>query len=166
MLILVVNSGQLIPSASEKPDINLYTEFTENIELGVESEAENCAIVSEEETVYQDKQIVGEINTVRSDSSCEMLVEADLMPEVSILKCKVFQRSESENLKTEFSEKPGAELRRSESDVCPKSERSGESKAEIVEELSNEEFQRAIEAYIEKQLMFHKQEQYSIVPHI
>lgn len=110
--------------------------------------------------------IVGEIFTVDSKLSSHSIAQVKLQPEYSILHKKVLRRSQTENLKTEISEKPGRELRRSESEMSPKSERSGESTAEIVEELSNEEFQRAIEAYIEKQLMFHKQEKFPIGPHI
>lgn len=144
----------------------MYSEYANNIEISDNSNAENSSDVSEEEVVYQDKEIIGEINTVESKSCSDSIAEVKLQPEYSILDEKVLRRSQSDNSKTEISEKPGRELRRSESEMCTKNERSGESTAEIVEELSNEEFQRAIEAYIEKQLMFHKQEKFSIVPHV
>lgn len=169
VLTLLVKSGQLSTSSgyTEKSDTSLYTEFTKDVHFSVHSNAENCSAVSEEEEiVYQDKQIVGEIFTVDSKLSSHSIAQVKLQPEYSILHKKVLRRSQTENLKTEISEKPGRELRRSESEMSPKSERSGESTAEIVEELSNEEFQRAIEAYIEKQLMFHKQEKFPIGPHI
>lgn len=169
VLTLLVKFGQFTTSSSslsEKSDTNLYSEFTNNIKISADSNAENCSAGSEEEVVYQDKEIVGEINTVDSKSCSESIAEVNLQPEYSILDQKVLHRSQSEDLKPEISEKPLAELRRSESEMCSKNERSGESTGEIVEELSNEEFQRAIEAYIEKQLMFHKQEKFSIVPHV
>ncbi|KAL8118053.1 uncharacterized protein LOC141689899 [Apium graveolens] len=169
VLTLLIKSGQFTSSSSftEKSDTNPYSEFTNNIEINDNLKAENQSAVSEEEVVYQDKEIVGEINTVESKSCYESIAEVKLQPgELSIVDQKVLHRSQSENLKPDISEKPGKELRRSESEMCPKNERSGESTAEIVEELSNEEFQRAIEAYIEKQLMFHKQEKFSIVPHV
>lgn len=160
VLTLVVKSGQL---NTEKSVLNLYKEFTKDIEISVNSNAENRSAVSEEEEiVYQDKQIVGEINTLDSKSCSDSITQVNLqLPDYTILEQKVLQRSQSENLKAE---KPGGELRRSESETSPKSETSGKRTAEIVEELSNEEFQRAVEAYIEKQLMFHKQEKFSIVP--
>ncbi|KAK1363552.1 putative TRNA--methyltransferase non-catalytic subunit trm6MTase subunit trm6 [Heracleum sosnowskyi] len=169
VLTLLVKSGQFTtksPSSTEKSDTNLYSEFTNNIEISANSDAENHSVVSEEEVVYQDKEIVGEINTVESKLCSDSIAEVKLQPENSILDEKVLHRSQSEDSKTEIWEKPGKELRQSEGEMCPKNETSGKSKAEIVEELSNEEFQRAIEAYIEKQLMFHKQEKFSIVPHV
>lgn len=164
VLTLLLKSGQFTTNSSS--EANQYSEFTNNIEISANSNAENGSAVSEEEVVYQDKEIVGEINIADSESCSDLVTQVNLQPECSVLDQKVLHRSQSDNSKTEISEKPGRELRRSGSEMCPKNERSGESTAEIVEELSNEEFQRAIEAYIEKQLMFHKQERFSIVPHV
>ncbi|KAK1373485.1 putative Phosphatidic acid phosphatase family protein [Heracleum sosnowskyi] len=159
VLMLLARSGKL--AASKKLDTDIFEDYAKKIDISVNLEPKNCSKESEKEVVYQDKRIIGEINTVTCDSS----VEGALVPEL-VLKQKVLGRSKSENLKVDILKKACRKLRRSETQISRKTDRSDETLAECVEELSNEEFQRTIEAFIEKQLRFHKEEKFAIVTHI
>lgn len=92
--------------------------------------------------------------------------ELALVNSVSVSDQKVYKRSRSEELKREILEEKVStrKLRRSETEkLVAESGRSGETKAEVVDKLSNEEFQRTIEAFIAKQVRFHKEEKLSIL---
>ncbi|PPS10144.1 hypothetical protein GOBAR_AA10511 [Gossypium barbadense] len=117
--------------------------------------------VSQEEIVYQDKEIISEVNT--STRKCEDM-EPELEPEsdsdFEADNPRVYRRSKSEKLEREKVKK---ELRRSESEKkCRKIENMDE-KLFPEDDLSNEEFQRAIEDFIAKQLRFRREESLSIV---
>lgn len=159
VITLLAKSGKL--TASGKPDTDTFEEVAKKIESIVNLEPENCAKESEKELVYQDKRIMDEINTV----TCDSFVQGALVPEL-LLDQKVLRRSQSENFKVDALKKACGKLRRSETEISRKTERSNQTLAECVEELSNEEFQRTIEAFIEKQLRFHKDEKFAIVSHI
>ncbi|XP_042018974.1 uncharacterized protein LOC121766796 [Salvia splendens] len=97
-----------------------------------------------EEIVYEDKQTIFEVTRGRAH-----------------------RRSRSANFRREKSggncEK---QLRRSETELRRRVEEKKEAAAaEVVDELSNEDFQRAIEAFIAKQIKFHQDEKLTIVLH-
>lgn len=102
-----------------------------------------------EEIVYQDKQTILEVTRV-----------------------KVHRRSQSENFRRKkvLEEDKncgsrGKQLRRSETERQRRVEEVAAKNAEMVDELSNEEFHRAIEAFIAKQIKFHQEEKLAIVLH-
>lgn len=154
VLTLLANSGQLITGQSSaviKSETNHYLEFTKNIENRIKLESDNCHSVPEpEEIVYQDKQIIT-VTSARNHNTNELTLVTDQI---------VFRRSQSETLSNniENSEKPCGKLQRSETEICRDFASSGGSSVELVDELSNEEFQRTIEAFIAKQLRSHKKE--------
>lgn len=115
--------------------------------------------VSQEEIVYQDKEIISEVNT--STRECEdMEPEPESDTDFEADNPRVYRRSKSEKLEREKVEK---ELRRSESEKeCRKIENIDENLFPG-DDLSNEEFQRAIEDFIAKQLRFRREESLSIV---
>lgn len=159
VLTLLAKSGLLTAQSSA----NLCDEFTRNIENSIKLEPDNCPPLPEpEEIIYQDKQIICGMNTVTSAPNYDA-IELTLVADQSVSDQKVYRRSQSENLKGEDSEKPCGKLRRSETEKFLGIERSGAETLELVDKLSNEEFQRTIEAFIAKQLRFHKEEKLAIV---
>ncbi|KAH0971207.1 hypothetical protein GBA52_023363 [Prunus armeniaca] len=112
----------------------------------------------EEEVVYQDKQIVSEVNS--ADPKADTDSASDSESEFP----KIIRRTRSEK----FEREPKTEkLRRSETEIGRKIISAGEDyppeNMEAEDNLSNEEFQRTIEAFIEKQLKFRHQESLAIV---
>ncbi|KAL0448315.1 UNVERIFIED_CONTAM: hypothetical protein Slati_1387900 [Sesamum latifolium] len=106
---------------------------------------------AEEIVTFQDKQTVLEVTKVnvhrRSQSTSEMM---------------------STNLEQDCNNSCsscGKQLRRSETERRRRVEEVATERAEVVDELSNEEFQRAIEAFIAKQIKFHEEEKLAIVLH-
>ncbi|KAI3461935.1 hypothetical protein Pfo_018598 [Paulownia fortunei] len=104
-----------------------------------------------EEVVFQDKQTIFEVTKV-----------------------KALKRSQSENLRRgkgleeDNCSSCGKQLQRSETEKLRRVADGGEvalEAVEMVDELSNEEFQSAIEAFIAKQIKFHQQEKLAIVLH-
>ncbi|KAL2236312.1 uncharacterized protein LOC105165865 [Sesamum indicum] len=89
-----------------------------------------------------------------------------------VTKVKVHRRSQSsETMSTSKQDynnpcsSCGKQLRRSETERRLRVEEVAAERAEVVDELSNEEFQRAIEAFIAKQIKFHEEEKLAIVLH-
>lgn len=80
----------------------------------------------------------------------EEVVYQDKETILEVTKVRVHRRSQSENFRRKGSAK---ELRRSET----------ERRRRVVEEQSNEEFQRSIEEFIAKQVKFHQEEKLAIV---
>lgn len=131
-----------------EPD--LYADFMNRSETNVNSRLETSPVPEPERIVYQDKSnLSGLENTETIDAAFSE---------------KVLRRSQSEKMKVVCSEKKGRKLRRSETERCQKLVRSGDKiSPEVVDELSNEEFQRTIEAFIAKQVKFHHEEKFAIV---
>ncbi|KAK4417433.1 hypothetical protein Salat_2568900 [Sesamum alatum] len=111
---------------------------------------------AEEIVTFQDKQTVLEVTKVkvhRRSQSSEMLRREMISTTL-----------EQDNNNSCSS--CGKQLQRSETDRRRRVEEvvaAAESAAEVVDELSNEEFQRAIEAFIAKQIKFHEEEKLAIV---
>lgn len=112
----------------------------------------------EEEVVYQDKQIISEVNS--ADPQADTDSASDSESEFP----KIIRRTRSEKFERE---PKTAKLRRSETEIGRKIMSAGEDcppeNMETEDNLSNEEFQRTIEAFIEKQLKFRHQESLAIV---
>lgn len=120
--------------------MEFYEEFIKNSDDSTQFSQECVSQAPEpEEILYQDKQSIYEVRT------------------------NIDRRSQSEtwkkeeNLSEDICEK---QLRPSETDKCRKVVNPGEVLDEtvVVDELSNEEFQRAIEDFIAKQIKFHQEE--------
>ncbi|EYU31189.1 hypothetical protein MIMGU_mgv1a021308mg [Erythranthe guttata] len=118
-------------------------EFIDNSDAGAGDDAGMSR--PEEIVVYQDKQTILEV-------------------------VRVHRRSQSsENLRVSDAGGCEKQLRRSETEkqrkVVVEETAAAEENVEVVDELSNEEFQRAIDAFIAKQIKFRQQEKLAIVPH-
>ncbi|KAL8047376.1 hypothetical protein ABFX02_08G237200 [Erythranthe guttata] len=112
-------------------------EFIDNSDAGAGDDAGMSR--PEEIVVYQDKQTILEV-------------------------VRVHRRSQSsENLRVSDAGGCEKQLRRSETEKQRRV--AAEENEEVVDEMSNEEFQRAIDAFIAKQIKFRQQEKLAIVPH-
>ncbi|XWS42091.1 hypothetical protein CRYUN_Cryun17cG0138900 [Craigia yunnanensis] len=153
IVTLFAKSG--IFSAVNNADSKLYEEIIKNAENRSKSE-------SQEEIVYQDKEIISEVNTCTPTCE-EMEPESESDSDAKVDNPRVYRRSMSEKLAVRKSEEEvKKELRRSETEKCRKIENIDE-KLFPEDELSNEEFQRTIEDFIAKQLRFRREESMPIV---
>ncbi|KAK8717577.1 hypothetical protein V6N13_044838 [Hibiscus sabdariffa] len=155
IVTLIAKSG--IFSSVSSADSKIYDEITKIAENRSRSE-------TQEEIVYQDKEIISEPNT--NTLKCEEMgpeCESESDSDAEMDNPRVYRRSKSEKLpirKTE--EQVTKELRRTETEKHRKIENINE---ELFpqDELSNEEFQRTIEDFIAKELRFRREESLSIV---
>lgn len=153
VITLLAKSGRT--RAVDNAETDLYEEFIKTSHNG----PGNPPPVPEPEAiVYDDKEIV--ISEVISVDPKRNEVAID---DVRVSDFKIFERSKSEKLTRRGWEKPCGKLRRSETEKFRRVVDSGEDPAGVVEELSNEEFQRTIEEFIAKQVKFHKEEKLAIV---
>lgn len=175
VLTLVVKSGHLagIPSTVDNAGTDLYDDIVNNVTEDVPP------VLKHEEIVYQDKRIISEVNSkpITSYYCNENEIKAGesmkkpLANSVPDLDPKIYRRSQSENLmNTEpnlESDKLYVKLKRSETEIgrrkldTPAEEEAADN---IVDELSNEEFQKRIEGFIARQVRFHQEEKLAIVP--
>lgn len=129
-------------------------------------------ISSPDEIEFEDKQTIFEASRAAGKTGDSYASEVSVTGKPSEMK-KAYSRSQSENfdLKREFveeEENSRGKLRRSETEKCRKVANPGEVPAETVytfDKLSNEEFQQTIEAFIAKQINFHREEKLAIVLH-
>ncbi|KAL6273980.1 hypothetical protein ACE6H2_024672 [Prunus campanulata] len=164
---LVFKSRHVAPAHNHDDAIEakLYEELIENGGGGSGSSSKSqfgddviSGVKEEEEVVYQDKQIVSEVNS--ADPKADTDSTSDSESEFP----KIIRRTRSEKFERE---PKTAKLRRSETEIGRNIMRAGEDyppeNMEEEDNLSNEEFQRTIEAFIEKQLKFRHQESLAIV---
>ncbi|KAL2552799.1 hypothetical protein Fot_06418 [Forsythia ovata] len=160
VLTLLFQSGFLFPQCSQinnETKGDLYEGFIINSDYCTNLAHEIPFLVHEQEDiVYQDKQTIFEEKKVGQNMK---FVEG----------LKVHRRSQSESSKKKKSLEVDNfmnQLRRSKTEKCWKVINSGKTPAEtvfVVDEMSNEEFQRAIEDFIAKQIKFHREEKLSVV---
>ncbi|KAG8389927.1 hypothetical protein BUALT_Bualt01G0029800 [Buddleja alternifolia] len=107
--------------------------------------------------VDEEKQIA--VRAAETETETKAILQCDDVAaaiEKATRQIKRFQRTQSEKLKQEIAVKPRRELRRSETESCRRTVSSGESRpaasleAAEMETLSNEEFQRTVDAFIDK----------------
>ncbi|XP_059294794.1 uncharacterized protein LOC132047831 [Lycium ferocissimum] len=118
--------------------------------------AGKCSPAPVEETDYQDKQTILEVN---NDKKTETATEKAFCSQIPRrTKSEKFERGSNNN----------KEIHGSETEKCRKNDNSGDSSKKVnypVDELSNEEFQKAIEDFIARQIKFHQEEKLAIVLH-
>ncbi|KAK9066876.1 hypothetical protein SSX86_014199 [Deinandra increscens subsp. villosa] len=176
VLTLVVKSGQLTGNFSvvDVAGTDLYEEIVNNV-----TESDLPPVLEPEEViVYQDKRIVTEsiAKTVstncRGESEIQISETTKQKPSgdsvIPDLDLKSYRRSQSENLmKRECvveADEVSGKLKRSETEIVRRTD-DAPAAENVVDELSNEEFQRRIEGFIARQVRFHQEEKLSIVPH-
>ncbi|XP_023748279.1 uncharacterized protein LOC111896541 [Lactuca sativa] len=161
VLTLVVKSGHLTGAntAVDNAGTDLYEDIVNNVS------DDDPPVLKHEEIVYQDKRIISEVNT--KPITGEIKVSESSANSIPDLDPKIYRRSQSENL---MKREPFLEteilnwkLKRSETEI---GRRKVDSPVDnVVDELSNEEFQKKIEGFIAKQVRFHQEEKLAIVPH-
>ncbi|CAN6802858.1 unnamed protein product [Brassica oleracea] len=135
--------------------------------------------IPEETTVYVDKQMIGtETDSVSNSNSIptvaredhvttepekETVTVTDLVKNHSPPPTKVYRRSKSEKQRLDTVMKPKPSLRRSETEKCRETVKPCEEVPFPEDNLTNEEFQKTIEAFIAKQLIFRRRESLAVV---
>ncbi|KAJ8770784.1 hypothetical protein K2173_021431 [Erythroxylum novogranatense] len=166
--------------AASNAETELYEEFIKNSEHRCpKSLSENppshttlSLSLGTDDTLYQDKEIISLVNVVTNtcveernndfdDRGLSSGSESDLSSDSD--HPKVYRRSMSDNGKTKNSEKVKHKLRRLETEKCRKMVTSADEKQCPEDELSEEEFQRAVDDFIARHLMFRRQESLAIV---
>ncbi|KAE7999968.1 hypothetical protein FH972_004342 [Carpinus fangiana] len=167
IVTLLAKSGRLsgqIPSGHDG-ETELYEEIIKNSGDHKKSQSETDPLAHVPETiVYHDKQIITEMITTAREDDANMFSDSD--SDSDLEHPKAYRRTQSEKFERENWEKSRGKLRRSETEKCPKGVKSEENPPENLapeDELSNEEFQRTIEAFIAKQWKFRHQESLPIV---
>ena len=162
VVTLLAKSGLF--SAGDSSPVNnavsdLYEEFRSEIDGEIKPETEG------DEIVYQDKEIICEENTKVASPNAVVAAAGDDQKQASEVKSS-YQRSKSEKLKSvsEKKMKSNEKLRRSETDICRKDFTGrDDAAAELPED--DDEFRRTIEAFIAKQVRFHREERLAVVLH-
>lgn len=167
VLTLLAKSGLFSSKTSSSID-NAVAEFCDELRSENHDDIDTVSDL-DEEIVFQDKEIICEENTKTVNSKAVDDEYDDQMLVLSEIKKANYRRSQSENLRRESveeEEKSERNLRRSETDICPK-ELAGGDEFDLFpdDDMSNEEFQRTIEAFIAKQIRFHRQERLAVVLH-
>ncbi|PIA52743.1 hypothetical protein AQUCO_01000543v1 [Aquilegia coerulea] len=153
-------------SNSSNEEVNLYEEF---VKKNNENRQKICMEVSsfssspKEEIVFEDKETVCEVSSVPVPVPRDSPLRTPRTNKLRDAQRKSYRRTQSENIKRdEVLQKPEKKLRRSETEKY----RTFGGKSSVGEkELSNEEFQRTIEAFIAKQAMFRWEESMAVVLH-
>ncbi|KAJ8764288.1 hypothetical protein K2173_006028 [Erythroxylum novogranatense] len=158
----------------------LYEEFIENSEhrcpKSLSENAHNNLSLSTEDTFYQDKEIITEVNVVtttcveENDNDVDNIglfsgSDSDSGPGSDNPIPKVYRRTKSDNLKRKIPEKIEQKLRRSETVKCQEMMTSVDEKHVPDDELSDKEFQRAVDDFIAKHLRFRRLESMAVVLH-
>ncbi|XP_028807232.1 uncharacterized protein LOC114761951 [Neltuma alba] len=167
---LVAKSGRSSrPGSTPDADAQIYHELLKNsahrTAPAPEADPDPLLRVAGGEVVYQDKEIVSETNstdrTSQDKADTVAIKDTDSKAGLDSDFAKVYRRTQSEKLKEECPERTQQKLRRSETEK--KHMENGRESMYPQDNLSNEEFQRTIEAFIAKQMRFLREESLAIV---
>lgn len=168
VVTLLAKSGLFSGESSSIID-NALTELCDEFRY---EDSDESPVLLKEEVVFQDKEIICEENTksaipkvvvideVNEDENEVFVKEMEVKP--------MYRRSQSEKLKRESEkmEESKEKLRRSETEICWRSFGCAEESEDFSDDgMSNDEFRRTIEAFIAKQVSFHREERLSVVLH-
>ncbi|KAF2290765.1 hypothetical protein GH714_015355 [Hevea brasiliensis] len=179
---LIVKSGRFSGEnpSTDNAETELYEELLKNNENGCsKSLSENPSTPSHppfhatKEIEYQDKEIISQVNVItQTGKNNDGAVEMDLYSfsdsdsDTDSDNPRVYRRSKSEKLEKKCSEKAKAKkLQRWETEKRMNAVKSTSGEGLCPEdELSGEEFQRAVDEFIAKHLRFRRQESLAVVP--
>ncbi|KAL0432405.1 UNVERIFIED_CONTAM: hypothetical protein Slati_2574800 [Sesamum latifolium] len=113
-------------------------------------------------SVTGEKQIVLRADETKRIPQCDDVAAAI---EKATRQINRFQRTQSEKLKQEIAVRPRRELRRSETENNRETVSSGPSDASEIETLSNEEFRRRVDAFIDKHWIKNKTKRNQLKEH-
>lgn len=168
LVSLMANSGQFSGrgrTITGDANVELYDAVVKNETTIVSDAAENDVASREtEEIVYEDKQVVSEENTTAITGGETPEASAESYPDSDCPRV-LYRRWRSENFERESADDNSETLRRSESEKCLDIVVSGKEEINPItgdshphDELSDEDFNRTVEAFIAKQLKFRRQE--------
>lgn len=166
VLTLFFKSGRFngdSSTISNNTETELYDSFIEKEECSGNFTAGNSSSApAREQTVYQDKQTILEVNAQESDGSEETETETE-----KDFYSQIPRRTKSAKFERGSNKEIYGKLRRSETEMYRKIDNSVDPSETVypVDELSNEEFQKAIEDFIARQIKFHQEEKLAIVLH-
>ena len=171
---LMAKSGRITGqnSGGDNAEVELYEELMKNSADRIKSQSENDALSSRvaEEVEYQDKQVISEMNvtagTLQDRVEMDTFTHADSKAGMDFDFPTTYRRTQSEKLNGDTRKTEPRTLRLSETDKCQENARAGENSPKNLypqDDLSNEEFQRTIEAFIAKQMRFLREESSAIV---
>lgn len=170
---LLANSRRVTGQNSDgrNVEMELFLELTkknaDHAELPLEVHAEQSRVA--EQMHCQDKQIVSDNTTARTlenQVEFDAHTDTDSSAEIESDYPKAYRRSQSENLTGASAKQATRNLRRSETEKCRETARSCGNPWENLyshDKMSNEQFQRTIEAFIAKQVRFLREESLAIV---
>ncbi|XP_035539376.1 uncharacterized protein LOC118343970 [Juglans regia] len=167
IVILITKSGRFPGhnQTGDNADTELYEKFIKNSDDSTKPESETDPPAHAPEVIeFHDKQIICEVNRTASEDDSQTYSETG----TDLMHPKACRRTQSEKLNGEDSEKYIGKLRRTETEKCLTDVNSEENRPENPcpeDEMSNEDFQRTIEAFIAKQWKFRRQESLPIVVH-
>ncbi|KAL6220597.1 hypothetical protein ACLB2K_008353 [Fragaria x ananassa] len=162
IIVSLFAKSRHLPTAPPNIEVetHLYDQFTDG-----KKSSSSDDVVSKEEVVYEDKQIISEVMST-GDPKREAILDSgsESDSDSGLEFTKAIRRTKSEK----FERDVPAKLKRSDTENCRKMLKSGEETVpdylDQEDGLSNEEFQRAIEAFIERQKRFrHEEESMAIV---
>ncbi|KAF8090377.1 hypothetical protein N665_0478s0036 [Sinapis alba] len=174
IVVALLTTKPAVLSAGGGAETDLYDAFIRSGESRT-----NCSDMTEETTVYDDKPMIDDTETDSASNSNSnptaarvdhVTIEPEKKESVTITDLtkdhpppprKVYRRSKSEKQRPVT--KPS--LRRSETEKCRETEEPCEEVPFPEDNLTNEEFQKTIEAFIAKQLIFRRRESLAVVIH-
>jgi len=165
IVTLLAKSGRFFcqNQSGHNGETELYEEIIKNSGDHNKSQSETVPPAhSPEAIVYHDKQIITAMITTAREDDANMFSDSDMDSDSDLEHPKAYRRTQSEKFNRESCEKSCEKLRQSETEKCRKGVKSEDNLAPE-DELSNEEFQRTIEAFIARQLTFRRQESLPIV---
>ncbi|TMW98349.1 hypothetical protein EJD97_004160 [Solanum chilense] len=169
VLTLFFKSGRFSVDSStisNNTETELYDSFIEKETCSGNFTAENSSSApAREQTVYQDKQTILEVNA-QSISESDGSEETETETEKDFCS-QIPRRTKSAKFDRGSNKEIYGKLRRSETEMYRKIDNSVDPSETVypVDELSNEEFQKAIEDFIARQIKFHQEEKLAIVLH-
>ncbi|KAL9229557.1 hypothetical protein vseg_005011 [Gypsophila vaccaria] len=170
VVTLLAKSG-LFSSSHDSSAVDIaVAEFYRKLQSDdVQDHVKTSPFLAQTEVVFQDKEVIvcehsiplvnnhnHNVNDVKNDE--------DVFPEEK-KKDASYRRSQSEKFESNDKSKEKDKLRRSETDVCRRSEIKETAETEKEEVDGGEEFRRTIEAFIAKQVRFHREESLAVVLH-
>lgn len=175
VVLLTKSSDQKtgVSTVAESAESEIYQAFVRSVENRSKPSDEDLT----DEIVYDDKQVI--VTDLNSNSNSNQIADENIPHHVEIDsetvydQPKVYRRSKSDvSAKQSPDMVIKRSLQRSETEKCREIEKNMERKEKEDDDknypednLSNEEFQKTIEAFIAKQLMFRRQESLAVVVH-
>ncbi|CAO2830495.1 unnamed protein product [Amaranthus hypochondriacus] len=161
IVTLLAKSGSFSSESSSAID-NVAAELIDDFRS---ENLEEFTALLKEEIVFQDKEIISEENLAVPN---KVEVGEIFFPEDSTMEVKMsYRRTQSEKIRREctMEDDNKAKLRRSDTETFRKNMVEDKDSSMSEDGMNDEEFNRAIEAFIAKQVKFHRKERLSVVLH-